>query len=865
MKDKGKQLPNLTDNMVFIGIGLAIIYWVLESVVYAMLSDSVGFFGRLLGVDLLRLLVLCFFMIFGSHAQYIMTLRREAEEALQESEEKHRTIIETTEDGYYELNFDGRFTYLNHSMCNTLGYSKYELLAMNFHQFVSEKNANKVSEAFDHVYHTGKTVKLIDWTLVNRTGTMFFVESSISLIKEKGDPVGFRGFLRDITERKKAEALRQAKLAAEEATRTKSAFLANMSHEIRTPLNSIIGLIELTLDTNLTTSQREDLDVVRSAAYSLLSLINDILDFSKIEAGKLELEKTVFSLKDFLGESLKIMASKAHEKQLELAYWVEPDVPDRINGDPARLRQVILNLVGNAVKFTEKGEIVLYVQLDNQNDAEADVHFSVKDTGIGIPAEKQDTIFTAFGQADSSTSRRFGGTGLGLTVSSQLVELMGGRIWLNSELGQGSTFHFTARFDLGLREEEEEPDAVLPDIDLADLSVLVVDDNATNREILQKMLEGWGISSSAAAGTEEAKQIFMQDDGSETPFKIALIDSAMPESDGFTLAQWIKNHDTLDINVIMMLNQSSIRSQVDLNELGVKTNITKPVRPSDLLTAIMIALDIKEVDPEAERKAQDQVLKPDVRPLRILVAEDTPFNQKFITRLLGRWGHESVIAENGQKALDIYSKEAFDLVLMDVQMPEMDGFEATTAIRQLEKQAGRKTPIIAMTAHAMKGDRERCLAVGMDDYVSKPISSDMLLASIQSLTHPKNQDLPPTDTVEDPPPSFDKDALLNVFDHDWEFLREAVGMFLSDYPPMVATLRETLKTKDSTTLRRTSHALKGMVGNFQAKTAAEAAFSLEEMGRQGEFSGVDKAFETLADELARLEKMLVGLVDENPT
>ncbi len=864
MKKTDKQHPNLTDNMVFIGIGLAAVYWILESFVYVMLSDGVGFFDRMFGFDLLRLLVLCFFMIFGSHAQYIMTLRKEAEEALQESEAKHRTIIETTEDGYYELNFSGRFTYLNNSLCKTLGYAKHELLAMNFHQFVSEKNANKVSEAFDHVYQTGKTVKLIDWTLINRTGTMFFVESSISLIKEKGDAVGFRGFLRDITERKKAEALRQAKLAAEEATRTKSAFLANMSHEIRTPLNSIIGLIELTLDSNLTTSQREDLDVVRSAAYSLLSLINDILDFSKIEAGKLELEKTVFSLKNFLGESLKIMAAKAHEKQLELAYWVEPEVPDRINGDPARLRQVILNLVGNAVKFTEEGEIVLYAQLNHLNDDTADIHFSVKDTGIGIPAEKQDTIFTAFGQADSSTSRRFGGTGLGLTVSSQLVDLMGGRIWLNSEFEQGSTFHFTARFDLA-PEEEKELDAVLPDTDLKDLSVLVVDDNATSRDIVQKMLQGWGVSSSAVAGTEAAKQLLMQEDGSETPIDIACIDSAMPESDGFDLAQWIKNQDALDIHVIMMLNQSSIRSQVDLNELGVKANITKPVRPSDLLTAIMIALGIKEVEPETELAAEDQILKAEVRPLRILVAEDTPFNQKFITRLLGRWGHEPVIAENGQKALDIYSEDEFDLILMDVQMPEMDGFEATTAIRELEKQSGRKTPIIAMTAHAMKGDRERCLEVGMDDYVSKPISSDMLLASIQALTPIKSQELPETEAADEAPPSFDKDALLTIFDHDWGFLKEAVEMFLSDYPPMVATLRETLKTKDSMTLRRTSHALKGMVGNFQAETAAKAAFNLEEMGRQGELSGAEKAFETLADELAKLEKMLVGLVDENPT
>ncbi|MBU0987090.1 MAG: response regulator [Proteobacteria bacterium] len=867
MHDKTKNFAGHTDNMLFIGIGLSTIYWVLESFLYVMLSDGTGFLERLFGFDIsgisMRLMVLCFFMIFASHAQFIMTKRKEAEEALHESEEKYGTIIESSDDGYYEVDLYGNFIYLNNSMSKLLGYPKNEILGTNIRRYLADEHATKVVETFNHVLKTTKTINVTDWTMVTRACSKCFVQPSVSLIVEKGEPLGFRGFLKDVTEHKKAEALRQAKLAAEGANRAKSEFLANMSHEIRTPLNSIIGLLELTLDTDLSPSQREDLDVVSAAAQSLLSLINDILDFSKIEAGKLELEQIAFNLRLFLGESLKIMAAKAHEKRLELAFRVAPEVPDRIIGDPARFRQVILNLVSNAIKFTEKGEIVVNVESESLDTKQAHIHISVKDTGIGIPYEKQETIFSAFHQADGSTSRRFGGTGLGLAVSSQLVDLMGGRVLVESQPGQGSTFHFTSIFAVQPHDFDET--MLPPEVDFSDVNILVVDDNATNRHIVREMLESWGLTITVASGVEDAQKILTALEGTDSSFKLALIDTDLPEPDGYKLARWIKDRNSLNIKIIMMQTLSSQHSHIDFNGLNVKARITKPVCPSDLLDALMIALGMAELLPEKDSNRSKDKSYPDQRSLKILVAEDTPFNQKFILRLLGRWGHRAIVVENGRLALEAVSKNSFDLILMDVQMPEMDGFDATVEIRKLENRTGRRTPIIAMTAHVMKGDRERCLESGMDDYISKPINSDTLFKTIQALVPRETIDTPNVETSDDVPAAFDKEALLNAFDHDWDFFKEAVDMFVSDYPQMLKALKDALETENADNLRRTAHALKGMVGNFQGYAAAKAALKLEEMGRQEQFAGKNQAFESLIKELTKLEKTLKDLAEKGST
>ena len=865
MANKNRNRVRLNDQFVMIGFGLAAVYWIIDSVLYIFLSYDINFFQQLLGLSLneiwTRLIVCCLFVIFGSHAQYTINNRKMAEEALQKSEERYRTIIESIEDGYFEVDISGDFFFFNDSMCEIIGYPRDEAMGMSARQIMDEENAQKFFQTFDNVRLTGIAAKALDLTFIKKDGSERFVETSVSLIRNSSNqPTGFRGISRDITQRKQAEALQQAKAAAEAASRSKSEFLANMSHEIRTPLNSIIGLVELMLGTDLSSDQREDLEVVISSAYALLAVINDILDFSKIEVGKLELEEIDFSLRNALGDVLKIMAIRTHEKGLELAYRVAPDVPDNLIGDPSRFNQVILNLVGNAVKFTDKGEIVVYVEQEQQTDNETYLHFSVKDTGIGILEDRQETIFYAFEQADGSTSRRFGGTGLGLAVSAQLVELMGGRIWVESKEGQGSTFHFTAHFTF--QPDEKKTYELMPDIDLSGMRVLVVDDNATNRQIIQEILESWRMFPVVASGTDEAQKYFVQKQQSGVPFELVLIDSQMPESDGFSLVRWINDQGTPGCNVIMMLTHSSFRNRVDFEQMGVKASVTKPIRPSDLLAAIMVALGVEKLKPEPSAKPADQEPGNGGRSLRILVAEDTPFNQKFITRLLTRWGHNAVVVENGREALEAFSNDKFDLVLMDVQMPEMDGFEATTAIRGLEKQTGRHIPIIAMTAHAMKGDRERCLEAGMDEYVSKPISSDTFFKAIQTLAPVAAPDVPEPEKVEVTTSSFDKDTLLGAFDHDWDFFKEAVDMFVVDYRPMMTAIQKALKTKDADTLKRTAHSLKGIVGNFQAKAAGRTAFNLEEMGRQEDLSGADQEYDKLTNELAELEKTLLNLVEK---
>lgn len=852
--------------MVFIGIGLIAVYWLLDSFLQFFMSRDATFVQLLLGYDfnvtLTRLLVLCFFMIFGSHAQFIINQRRQVEGALQTSEEKYRNIIESIEDGYYEVDVNGTFTFFNNSLCKILGYPKDECIGINIRNSVDEENTRKVFDTFNTVHQTGKPLEALEWTFIRQDGSERYVEASVSLIKDTLDKrIGFRGILRDVTKRKQAEELKQAKLAAEGASKAKSEFLANMSHEIRTPLNSIIGLVELMRKTDLNPEHKEDLDVVISASYALLSVINDILDFSKIEAGKLELEETPFDLRDFLGETLRIMAIKAHEKRLELAYRVSPAiVSNRFIGDPARFRQILLNLVGNAIKFTDKGEVVVSVNQDQQKEDKVYLHFVVRDTGIGIPKERQETIFSAFQQVDGSISRRFGGTGLGLTVSAQLVDLMGGRIWLESEPGHGSSFQFTIPF---LIEPSDEDAADLsPMIDIEGVRVLVVDDNATSREIIQEMLESWGLFSKVASGIDEAQKILGQIEQARVPFDLILIDLSMPKSDGFTLARWIKNQENIHGKIIMMLTTAEQQSQVDLQDLGAKACVAKPIRHSDLLDAIMIALGIKIIEPEVPIEQPEQFVGTEEGTLRILVAEDTPFNQKFILRLLDSWGYEGVIAENGRKALEAFSQDNFDLILMDVQMPEMDGLEATKAIRAAEKQTGRHVPIIALTAHAMKGDRERCLEAGMDEYVSKPIFPDTLHMAIQAQVYGEPDDAPDTETHEDTFPLFDKKALLKTFEHDFSFFKYVVDLFVSDYPEMMTAIREALKAKDAASLQQKAHSLKGMLRNFHAEAAAQKALNLEEMGLQGKFEGGLEICEVLAGEIADFQNILLDLAEE---
>jgi PAS domain S-box-containing protein len=652
--------------------------------------------------------------------------RVRAEETLSDERKILRALIDNVPDFMYVKDADCRFLVANLSVARQMGAkTPAELLGKNDFDFYSREIATTFCEDEQRVIRTGQAEVNREETGMDSHGNVSQVMTTQVPLRDKnGRVTGLVGIGRDITHLKKVqEEMQRAREAAEAASQAKSEFLANMSHEIRTPLNGVMGMTDLALGTELTPEQREYLETVKMSGDSLLTVINDILDFSKIEAGKVDLEALDFDLRDSLESTLKTLAVRADEKGLELLCEVAPEVPEIVRGDASRLRQIVVNLVGNAIKFTDSGEISVRVQAQAREGPDCVCQFTVADTGVGIPEDKRELIFKPFSQADTSTTRKYGGTGLGLTISTRLVKMMGGKIWVDSEVGRGSQFHFTVR--LGTVDAKEiKLGTVAPPELLRDVKVLVVDDNRTNRRILEGMLLHWHMKPTSVdcAGAALVQLSAALEAGE--PYPLILTDMHMPDMDGFALIEQIRRRPELSAATIMMLTSAGHRGDAArCQDLGVSAYLLKPIRQSELREAVARVLGAREHDgaiPLVTRFSLQDAREPDAY-LRVLLVEDNLVNQRLAVRLLEKRGHRVAVAATGLEALLALEKESFDLVLMDVQMPVMDGLEATTAIREKEKATGRRQAVVALTAHAMKGDREKCLAAGMDGYLTKPI------------------------------------------------------------------------------------------------------------------------------------------------
>ncbi len=783
------------------------------------------------------------------------------------AEHAYQQIMDHSLDVICTFDAEGRFIQVSRACEALWGYRAEELVGRRFLDLVHPDDREKTVAAATSIMG-GKAAREFENRYLRPDGSAIPVVWTAQWSEQQ--QIMF-GVARDVTTRQQIEAeLRHAKEAAEAASRSKSEFLANMSHEIRTPMNGIIGMTELVLDTPLDRSQREYLGMAKSSAVTLLGLINDILDFSKIEAGKLELDSIDFNLRDCIDTLLKPLGMRADQKGLELTADIAADVPYYVTGDPLRLRQILTNLTDNAIKFTQRGDVMLWAGVASTADDELCLHFTVSDTGIGIPAEKQALIFDAFAQADGTTTRTYGGTGLGLAIASRLVEQMGGRIWVESTPGKGTVFHFTARFTTGKTPEGKA--RPFQPRRLEGMRVLVVDDNAINRRILSEMLKNWRMSPSVVDSGQAGLVEMQRAARAGTPYPLVILDGMMPGMDGFTAAEKIReNAEISGVTVMMLSSAMPAGAATRCAELGVASYLTKPVCQSDLIEAILIAIGAEEAEalPAIDPLPADET----TGGLRILLAEDNVINRALATNLLEKRGHSIVHAANGREAVAAALAEAFDLICMDVQMPEMDGLEATRRIREAERATGRHTPIAAMTAHAMSGDRERFLASGMDEYISKPLSRAELFALIERLSERRHRADSQATTAREAdqvptlchaaakaptkaPLVFSRDELLEQLDGDEALLRRMTTLFHENTPRLLEDIRAAVVCHRPSEVARSTHALLSSLGAVGARGAHQLTLEIAALADEENDGRMEKLFTVLAMEVAEVDAAL---------